>query len=157
MLQFPPESTIPGYRITGLIARGGMGQVYAAFDETLQREVAIKTLLPGAPALRFITEAKITARLPHLARSFAEPFAEPRPPGSLLQSRDRQGAFCRAATARKRVTAAAPLPGGRGSLAPLPGGRGSLEPTTPGSVLGRCVRPRLNPGNHPDWPAGFCR
>jgi serine/threonine protein kinase len=82
MLEFPPEYTIPGYRITGLIARGGMGQVYAAFDETLQREVAIKTLLPGAPALRFITEAKITARLPHLARSFAEPFAEPRPPGS---------------------------------------------------------------------------
>jgi serine/threonine protein kinase len=42
-----------------------MGRVFAAFDETFEREVAIKTLLPGAPALRFITEAKITARLPH--------------------------------------------------------------------------------------------
>jgi len=60
-----PELAPPGYRITGLIARGGMGQVFAAFDETLQREVAIKTLLPRAPAQRFITEAKLTARLPH--------------------------------------------------------------------------------------------
>jgi serine/threonine protein kinase len=59
--------TIPGYRITAEIARGGMGRVYAAFDETLDREVAIKTLLPGADAERFVTEAKITARLPHPA------------------------------------------------------------------------------------------
>ena len=57
--------SIPGYRITGLIARGGMGRVFAAFDETLEREVAIKTLLPRANARRFVTEAKITARLPH--------------------------------------------------------------------------------------------
>jgi serine/threonine protein kinase len=56
---------IPGYRITAEIARGGMGRVYAAFDETLEREVAIKTLLPGADAERFVIEAKITARLPH--------------------------------------------------------------------------------------------
>jgi serine/threonine protein kinase len=63
----PPADapTIPGYRITSLIARGGMGRVFAAFDETLQREVAIKTLLPRANARRFVTEAKITARLPH--------------------------------------------------------------------------------------------
>ncbi|MCS7047632.1 MAG: serine/threonine protein kinase, partial [Gemmataceae bacterium] len=39
--------------------------VYAGHDLTLDREVAIKTLLPGANAKRFITEAKITARLPH--------------------------------------------------------------------------------------------
>jgi serine/threonine protein kinase len=56
---------IPGYRIIGEIARGGMGRIFAAFDETLEREVAIKTLLPRADQRRFITEAKITARLPH--------------------------------------------------------------------------------------------
>jgi tetratricopeptide (TPR) repeat protein len=56
---------VPGYEVTRLIARGGMGAVYAARDLTLDREVAIKTLLPGADPTRFITEAKITARLPH--------------------------------------------------------------------------------------------
>ncbi|MCX7663946.1 MAG: tetratricopeptide repeat protein [Gemmataceae bacterium] len=62
----PPEiPTIPGYRITAEIARGGMGCVYAGFDLSLDREVAIKTLLPNANAERFVTEAKITARLPH--------------------------------------------------------------------------------------------
>jgi tetratricopeptide (TPR) repeat protein len=57
--------TIPGYRITAEIAKGGMGRVYAGHDLTLDREVAIKTLLPGANAARFVSEAKITARLPH--------------------------------------------------------------------------------------------
>lgn len=57
--------SIPGYRITAEIAKGGMGCVYAGHDLTLDREVAIKTLLPGANAERFITEAKITAKLPH--------------------------------------------------------------------------------------------
>src|SRR6516165_178421 len=57
--------SLPGYRITAEIARGGMGRVYAGHDLTLDREVAIKTLLGGADAERFVTEAKITARLPH--------------------------------------------------------------------------------------------
>ena len=57
--------SIPGYRITAEIAAGGMGRVYAGHDLTLDREVAIKTLLAGANVERFVTEAKITARLPH--------------------------------------------------------------------------------------------
>ncbi len=63
----PPAGApdLPGYTITGEIARGGMGCVYAGRDLTLDREVAIKTLLPGANAERFVTESKITARLPH--------------------------------------------------------------------------------------------
>ena len=56
---------IPGYIVMAEIARGGMGRVYAAIDLALDREVAIKTLLPRASAERFITEAKITAKLPH--------------------------------------------------------------------------------------------
>jgi tetratricopeptide (TPR) repeat protein len=62
----PAEApVISGYRIVGEIARGSMGRVWAAIDKTFDREVAIKTLLSGAHAERFLTEAKITARLPH--------------------------------------------------------------------------------------------
>jgi serine/threonine protein kinase len=66
-LPAPPADApiIPGYHISAEIAHGGMGRVYAGHDLTLDREVAIKTLLPGADAERFVTEAKITARLPH--------------------------------------------------------------------------------------------
>jgi serine/threonine protein kinase len=42
-----------------------MGCVYAAREIALDREVAIKMLLPGASSDRFLTEARITARLPH--------------------------------------------------------------------------------------------
>jgi serine/threonine protein kinase len=56
---------IAGYEITAEIARGGMGRVFAGRDLTLDREVAIKTLFPGGDAERFVTESKITARLPH--------------------------------------------------------------------------------------------
>jgi len=57
----PPADapTIPGYRITGEIAKGCMGRVYAVIDLSLDREVAIKTLLPGANA----DLAEVLARL----------------------------------------------------------------------------------------------
>ncbi len=57
--------SIPGYTITGEIARGGMGRVLAGREMTLDREVALKLLLPGASSERFVTESKITAKLPH--------------------------------------------------------------------------------------------
>ena len=53
------------YEVLREIARGGMGRVLAAHDRTLDREVALKVLLPGANAERFVRESKITARLPH--------------------------------------------------------------------------------------------
>src|SRR5207244_3573399 len=56
---------ITGYRVRREIARGGMGRVLAAHDLTLDRDVALKILLPGANADRFVRESKITARLPH--------------------------------------------------------------------------------------------
>src|SRR5258708_1394285 len=56
---------VPGYRVLREIARGGMGRVLAAYDLTLDRDVALKVLLPGANAERFVRESKITARLPH--------------------------------------------------------------------------------------------
>lgn len=56
---------VPGYRVLREIARGGMGRVLVAFDLTLDRDVALKVLLPSASAERFVRESKITARLPH--------------------------------------------------------------------------------------------
>ncbi|MFQ3650115.1 MAG: serine/threonine-protein kinase [Gemmataceae bacterium] len=54
-----------GYQVVGLIAEGGMGRVYEGFDLVLQRSVAIKTLRSSQYAERFVTEARITAQLPH--------------------------------------------------------------------------------------------
>src|SRR5262249_10279459 len=56
---------LPGYRVLGEIARGGMGRVLAARDLTLDRDVALKVLLPGANPDRFVRESKISARLAH--------------------------------------------------------------------------------------------
>ena len=61
-----PES-IGRYRIVRTLGRGGMGRVYLGYDDTLQRRVAIKTLLSADPALhrRFLVEARATARCTH--------------------------------------------------------------------------------------------
>ncbi|MFO0978443.1 MAG: protein kinase [Planctomycetaceae bacterium] len=61
----PLDLQVPGYRVVREIARGGMGRILQAYDQTLEREVAIKVLLPGAPAARFVRESRITARLNH--------------------------------------------------------------------------------------------
>ncbi len=72
--QFAPPS-VPGeigrlgkYRIQKELGRGGMGAVYLAFDERLQRQVAIKVMLPKAAANatakdRFLREARAAARI----------------------------------------------------------------------------------------------
>jgi serine/threonine protein kinase len=61
--------TIGKYRIVGQIGRGGAGIVYKAVDETLNREVAIKTLNPDLANTevmkRFRAEATILAKLNH--------------------------------------------------------------------------------------------
>jgi tetratricopeptide (TPR) repeat protein len=65
----PGLPVVPGHTVLGELARGGMGVVYKARDLTLDRDVAIKVLLPGFPAgeaaKRFVREAKITAQLSH--------------------------------------------------------------------------------------------
>ncbi|HEY9078131.1 MAG TPA: protein kinase [Anaerolineaceae bacterium] len=60
------------YRIVSLLGEGGMGGVYKGFDQTLQREVAIKTLHTRFAAQedfreRFLQEARAAARLSHPA------------------------------------------------------------------------------------------
>jgi eukaryotic-like serine/threonine-protein kinase len=64
-----PDLAGTRYRLLGQIARGGMGVVYAAQDETLQRRVALKVLeVPGDQselADRLIREARVLALLEH--------------------------------------------------------------------------------------------
>jgi serine/threonine protein kinase len=64
------RSRIGRYLLTGRLGRGGMGMVYRGLDETLEREVAIKTLTTEGTfdeesRRRFEIEAKAAARLQH--------------------------------------------------------------------------------------------
>src|SRR5262245_4698243 len=65
-----PEDQIARYRVVGPLATGGMGEVYLARDETLDRPVALKVLPPRLMrseerVRRFITEAKSASSLNH--------------------------------------------------------------------------------------------
>lgn len=58
------------YRLTSLVAAGGMGQVWAGVDEALDRKVALKVMKPTVPgqrrlAERFAAEARLAARISH--------------------------------------------------------------------------------------------
>lgn len=62
--------TIGHYKIERRIGRGGMGEVYEACDQKLNRKVAIKLVRPSLANVlgisdRFREEAKIAANLPH--------------------------------------------------------------------------------------------
>ncbi|HEY8822786.1 MAG TPA: protein kinase, partial [Dermatophilaceae bacterium] len=68
----PAEGTVLGerYELTGRIAVGGMGEVWAATDTVLDRTVAVKLLNPGLSqesdfVERFRAEARHTAALQH--------------------------------------------------------------------------------------------
>ena len=61
----PGLPSVTGYALARELGRGGMGVVYAAYDPTFDREVAVKVMHPGQDAGRFVIEAKVTARLPH--------------------------------------------------------------------------------------------
>jgi formylglycine-generating enzyme required for sulfatase activity len=104
-------STQPGslgrlahYEVLEVLGSGGFGTVFRAFDERLQRPVAIKMLAPELAASltarqRFLREARVTARLrhEHVVTVHAVE-GEPVPflvmefvPGTTLQQRVEQG------------------------------------------------------------------
>jgi serine/threonine-protein kinase len=62
-------ASIGRYRIEALLGKGGMGEVYKAFDASLDRTVALKTIAPDAdnPVFleRLYREAKACGRLRH--------------------------------------------------------------------------------------------
>lgn len=62
------DTTVDGYRIVDVIGRGGMGTVYRAVDEALDKTVALKMMAPRLSEdttflERFKAEAKALARL----------------------------------------------------------------------------------------------
>jgi serine/threonine-protein kinase len=59
---------IPGYTLVSRLGAGGMGQVFKAVQQSLEREVALKVMAPalaGDPdfCARFVREARVAARL----------------------------------------------------------------------------------------------
>jgi len=66
----PPPRLQDRYRLVERLGEGSMGTVYRARDEILDRDVAIKFLLPeriggGEASTRFLREARAVARLSH--------------------------------------------------------------------------------------------
>ena len=66
-----PAEQIGKYEVVALLGRGGMGAVYQAFDPILEREVAVKVMLPQIAEdpeqkQRFEREARAIARLTHV-------------------------------------------------------------------------------------------
>lgn len=69
-MQTPAGTTLGRYRLDGLIGRGGMAEVYRAWDTRLERVVAIKRVLPSLAGdtsflERFLLEARAVAGLEH--------------------------------------------------------------------------------------------
>jgi tetratricopeptide (TPR) repeat protein len=69
----PPGASVGRYVILASVGRGGMGEVYAAYDPQLDRKIALKLLHDTAPRAgavrtgreRLLREAKAIARLHH--------------------------------------------------------------------------------------------
>src|SRR5437773_12079241 len=62
--------TLAGYRIDAFVGSGGMGEVYRAFDTRLNRNVALKVLVPQLAddegfRQRFLHESRLAASLDH--------------------------------------------------------------------------------------------
>src|SRR5918999_2524341 len=70
MVELAPGSVVAGYRIEGVLGRGGMGVVYRATQLSLERPVALKAIAPelaGDPTFRerFKRESRIAASIEH--------------------------------------------------------------------------------------------
>jgi non-specific serine/threonine protein kinase len=70
LIRLDPGSEFAGYRIEGIVDRGGMGVVYKAADVDLDRIVALKIIAPEHTqnpdaVTRFKSEARLAASLEH--------------------------------------------------------------------------------------------
>ena len=67
--QPPPRRCISHYEILAPLGKGGMGEVYVAFDTTLQRKVALKAVrqdrVDDEARARLLREARILSQLDH--------------------------------------------------------------------------------------------
>lgn len=67
-MEFQPGAVIDRYRLESILGRGGMGQVYRAFDLRLRRPIALKILhetLSAEAMSRLVREARLVASLNH--------------------------------------------------------------------------------------------
>src|SRR5437870_13446480 len=69
-MSLEPGTRLGAYEIVSVIGEGGMGEVYRARDTKLNRDVAIKVLLPAVAndpdrLARFSREAQVLASLNH--------------------------------------------------------------------------------------------
>ena len=65
-----PGTQVDRYQVLGAIARGGMGEVYAAYHPDLDRRIALKVVHADGAAgaerwVRLLREARTVARLSH--------------------------------------------------------------------------------------------
>ena len=69
-MPLPAGTRLGPYEIVSLLGTGGMGHVYQARDERLNRQVALKVLPPNAVGdderrRRFVQEAQLASSLQH--------------------------------------------------------------------------------------------
>ena len=127
------------YRIDGMLGEGGMARVFDAFDERLERPVAVKILRSGTQALpgmrqRFQQEALIAARLIHPHIVAVLDFGEDRTSSYLVMER------LPGSTLRDEIVARGPLPTQR-VLGVMAETLGALEAAHKFGVLHRDIKP----------------